>query len=455
MWVGREKEIAELRCFVASGNMKASLMYGKRRIGKTTLVKKVLDESGANYIFFEALESDYQKNLDSLTALFAEKLSMQLGSYRSFLDAFSILKVVSEPLIIVIDEYQYLKQSRPKGEVDSEFKQVIDNLPEKTKLVLTGSYVTIMKELLEEDNPLFGRFSLVQNLKELDYVRCRRFYQHRSISEAVGIHAVFGGSPYILGAYDESRNLEENIKALLLNDTGTARTYIEFLLFKEVGKVGVLNDILNAIGNGKLRYSEIESRLNMKSTGLLATYLELLKNMELIECIAPINNKSDKKKRFYAIKDNLVRFYYAYVYSNKSALQNIGEDLFYESYVRPSLDTFISYRFEAMARSYLMRRETAEKSTSVLDIGTYWYDDAQTKSNGEFDCVIRFKDHYAVYEVKHYSTPMTLAEIEAEADKIRRIRELSPVEIGFVCSSGFESRPEGYDYITADDMYAV
>ena len=93
MWVGREKEIAELRCFVASGSMKASLMYGRRRIGKTTLVKKVLDESGANYIFFEALESDYQKNLDSLTALFAEKLSMQLGSYRSFLDAFSILRI--------------------------------------------------------------------------------------------------------------------------------------------------------------------------------------------------------------------------------------------------------------------------------------------------------------------------------------------------------------------------
>ena len=57
MWVGREKEIAELKRFVASSDMKASLMYGKRRIGKTTLVKKVLDESGANYIFFEALES--------------------------------------------------------------------------------------------------------------------------------------------------------------------------------------------------------------------------------------------------------------------------------------------------------------------------------------------------------------------------------------------------------------
>ena len=132
-----------------------------------------------------------------------------------------------------------------------------------------------------------------------------------------------------------------------MRQNGVARNYIEYILFKELGKVSILNDILRIIGNGKVRYSQIESSLNIASNGLLSKYLALLQDLGLIAQIAPINRKNDKKKSYYSIVDNLVCFYYTYVFPNIPALQNINENDFYDSYIEPSLKTFISYRFEA------------------------------------------------------------------------------------------------------------
>ena len=407
---------------------------------------------GRNFIYFECVEASVSANL----RLFCSSAGFNpVMPYATFLDAFNELARKEGDVVVVIDEYQNLHLKEEDVSIDSLMQVAIDQCPPGMKIILCGSYVTAMKKLLKEENPLFGRFDPVIHLESMDYLDSALFYPDVPTREKIEYYSVFGGCPYINDSLDLDAGLRSNIMKLILAQDSKARNYVEHLLFKELKKMDGINEILAILANGKKSYSEIQSNLGSRSNGYAAERLSILEDMGVVSKRAPINDPGNKKKTRYEINDNLLRFYYAYVYSNKSALQNIGEDLFYESYVRPSLDTFISYRFEAMARNYLMRRATAEKSTSVLDIGTYWYDDVQTKSNGEFDCVIRFKDHYAVYEVKHYSTPMTLAEIEVEADKIRRIRELSPVEIGFVCSCGFESRPEGYDYITADDMYAV
>lgn len=454
MFIGRQQEIKELNEFLSSERSKAALIYGKRRIGKTTLIQHVLADVKKDNIFFEASEDTYESNLSSFTDLISTSLSIPLGSYKSFSEVFAFLKVTAKPLVVVIDEFQYLMTARSEKSAESEFKQIIDNLPSNIKLILTGSYVTAMKEIILEDRPLFGRFDLIQNIGELDYLISREFYKNHDLYNCVEFHAVFGGSPFILSLIREEESLSENIKRLLLNPTGIARTYIEFILFKEVGKVGILNDILRVLGNGKLRYSQIENKLNLKSTGLLSKYLKLLEKMDLVDVTIPVNKKADDKKTFYSIKDNLVRFFYAYIYPNKSQLQNIGADAFFESYISPSLTTFISYRFEGIVRDYLMLRASRE-SLPVLNIGTYWYDDKLTRTNGEFDCVVQYKTYYMIYEVKFYSRPMSVSEIHEEVKQIESITEIENKKIGFVCTGGFEEKIDGYEYITIDDVYSV
>lgn len=451
MFIGREIEKKDLWTFLSSNKTKAALIYGRRRIGKTTLIKNVLAENNVNHIFFEALETEYETNLSMLSQLFSDKLSLPVGRFRSFIDLFTLLNMTKERLVIVLDEYQYMKMSRKDNSIDSEFKQIIDNLPENIKLILTGSYVTMMKEILSYENPLFGRFQLIQNIKELDYLTSRGFYPSLSYRDSVCFYAIFGGSPFMLEAIDENSSLEENIRKLILNPTGIVRTYIEFILFKEIGKVGYLNDILRIIGNGKLRYSQIEASLNFRSSGLLSKYLSILEQMEIIGRSRPINRKDDEKKTFYSINDNLIRFYFAYIQPHTSELRNIGEEAFYKKYILPSLTTFISYRFEAIVRDYLKRKASA---SAIMDIGTYWYDDKDSKTNGEFDCVTKHPDGYTVYEAKFLSRPMTPGEMEEEAEKIRNIKGLSNISIGFASAEGFEEKPKGYEYITLEEIYS-
>ena len=451
MFIGREIEKEDLWAFISSDKTKAALIYGRRRIGKTTLIKTVLEEKKVNHIFFEALEAEYETNLGMLNQLLSDKLGLPMGRFRSFIDLFTLLNMTKERLVIVLDEYQYMKMSRKDNSIDSEFKQIIDNLPENIKLILTGSYLTKMKEILSYENPLFGRFQLIQNIKELDYLTSRRFYPSLSYRDSVCFYAIFGGSPFMLEAIDENSSLEENVRRLILNPTGIVRTYIEFILFKEIGKVSYLNDILRIIGNGKLRYSQIEASLNLKSNGLLSKYLSILEQMELIGRSRPINRKDDEKKTFYSINDNLIRFYFAYIQPHTSELRNIGEEAFYGRYIIPSLTTFISYRFEAIVRDYLKRKAS---SSPILDIGTYWCDDKDTKRNDEFDCVVRHPAGYTVYEAKFLSRPMTPGEMEEEAEKIRNIKALGDISIGFASAEGFERMPEGYEYITLEDIYS-
>ena len=107
MFIGREIEKKDLWTFLSSNKTKAALIYGRRRIGKTTLIKNVLAENNVNHIFFEALETEYETNLSMLNQLFSDKLGLPIGRFRSFTELFMFLNLTKERLVIVIDEQKH------------------------------------------------------------------------------------------------------------------------------------------------------------------------------------------------------------------------------------------------------------------------------------------------------------------------------------------------------------
>lgn len=455
MFVGRESELKALTEFMNAAETKAATVYGRRRIGKTTLLRKAIVDAPGKTIFFEALDGRYETNLNLLAKQVSDLLGAPLGSFQHHLDLFHTLQLYKEPLTIVIDEYQFLKQSRTGNEVDSEFKQIIDQLPGNMKLILTGSHVTMMKELLEQDNPLFGRFQLVMRVDELEYWQAQAFYPDLPVYDKACFHSVFGACPYILENLNPALGLMDNIINMFVRQNGLARIYIEYILFKEIGKVSILNDILRVIGNGKVRYSQIENSLNLPSNGLLSKYLGMLQDMGLIASITPINKKNDRKKAYYAIADNLVRFYYTYIYPNASSIIHLREEDFYDAYIKLSIGTFISIRFESIVRDYLRIKVAELEGTTPLDIGTFWYDDPKTKKNGEFDCAVRFNDHYSLYEAKFYTRSMSVAEMRAEAAQVSKVQGLGEIRLGFASVNGFEEAVDDYILIDGEDLYSL
>ncbi len=151
---------------------------------------------------------------------------------------------------------------------------------------------------------------------------------------------------------------------------------------------------------------------------------------------------------------NILRFYFSYIYKKRGELSLIGIETFYEKYINNSLNTYVSYRFESIACQYFSRL-AKEGNLDIETIGSYWFDDKENKSNREFDCVLKYSNNeYATYEVEYYQRPMSKHEIDAEAGKMKDIKELKLMKLGLISSSGFEEKPLGdIHYITGVDFY--
>ena len=339
-------------------------------------------------------------------------------------------------------------------EADSMLQKIIDSLKgTSVKVIVSGSAVSMMKEMLDEGNPLFDRFGAVINLKEFDYYDASLFMKEISERDKTAYYSVFGGSPNVLEAIDTSLTLENNIERLLLAPDGRIRSFIEHSLLMEYGKIGSALSIFEMLGNSKKTYTEIKDRLDPANTVNLAKQLEKFINNESIRKVRPINKKNEKKRTFYTISDNLIRFYFRYVYPNRRQLELINEKAVFDESIKPSLDTYISNRFESIAHVYFVRLARNGKLPGIVDIGTYWYDDKEHHANGEFGCVLEFRDGYDVFEVKYYKDRMTESAADKECEQIRAIKDFKARRIGFVSISGFDFESDDYVLITGEDLF--
>lgn len=453
MYIGREREIKELSEELSSSKKSAVLVYGKRRIGKSSLIaecSKKFDGIVINHLFSK---TSYAGNLSLLSRSVMAALGLPLSTkFATIFDLFDFIKTQKSRILLVLDEYQYFKESGKPGEVDSYMQGVLDSIGDNMKLIFCGSYISIMKELLLEGNPLFGRFTKILRIEEFDYYDAARFYKDLTVRDKIRFYAVFGGSPYVLINLDFNKPLEENIKNLLISQDSLLRSYIENIMLREIQKNYDVR-ILEVIGNGKKRYNEILHFLDMNDSGLLDKQLKNLLSMETVEKLFPINKPNDKKKQFYEIKDNLLRFYFTFIFANEALISKFGNEMFFNNTISSALNTFISYRFEGIVNQYFKRLAHTGRLQDIIDFGSFWYDDAKNGRNGQFDCVLKEKNGYDFYEVKFHEKPMPRSECEAEEKQILSIAEMNCVKIGFVCSGGFDFDSQKYDLIAGKSLY--
>lgn len=452
MFIGRNKELSILKDQFSCKKKSVVLVYGKRRIGKSTLIKEAAKTFKGTVINHLCVKSSFKGNLSLLCRSVCLALGLPEMKFVTVIDLFDFLGKQSQKILLVLDEYQYFKESLKDMEVDSLMQTIVDQLPENVKLTFCGSYISVMKELLQEENPLFGRFTAILRIEEFDYYESSLFYPDLPIRDKIGFFAVFGGSPYVLCNLNYKKSLEENVIALLIEQNSLLRTYIENVMLKEIQKTYDVR-ILEIIGNGKKRYKEIAGLLGNEDTGLLDKQLKNLLNMETLAKTFPINKAGDKKKQFYEIKDNLLRFYFTYVFSNDALIDKFGAKEYCKNIIEKSLDTFISYRFEGIVIQYFRRLAHEGRLPGVEDFGSYWYDDAKSGKNGQFDCVLKEKDGYEFFEAKFYIKPMSFSECEKEENQIRSITEMGYKRVGFVCSAGFDFENDKYALVTGEELY--
>ncbi len=377
MFVGRGHELEKLKDFFSNPKKKAALIYGKRRVGKSTLINEAAKSFDGVVINYLSLVAPFKINLEALSTLVLSSFGDDGGYSFSSLDSLiKYLRNKNERILLVIDEYQYFKKGTSEFNLDSAFQRAIDTeLGDNLKLVISGSYISMMLELLEGDNPLYDRFSLTMLLEDMDYYDAFKFFSVSELRKKVEFFSVFGGSPNVLEVIDETKTLKENIISLLLEKDSFLRAYIENDLLLEFSNLYNMMGILASLGNGKKRFTEISDKLGNFNPGLLTKTLEVLQKVGIIKAVYPINKEGNKKYKFYEISNNLVRFYYAYIYKEQSRLRLSGPEVFYNQMIDAKLNKFISHRFEELVKEYFSRAvRTGNEDPQIESVGSYWYD---------------------------------------------------------------------------------
>ena len=445
MFYGREIERKKLcTMFQADGQM-ISLIYGRRRIGKSELIKQVLKETEIKSIYYECKQTTEQNNVDSLAELIGELFDFPKPAFENMevLLQFLFQKAEKEQLILVLDEYPYLRENS-KG-LDSILQSVIDHYKDTSnmKLIVCGSYVDTMKALLEKQNPLYGRIDLTLNLKPMDYYESALFYSEFSDEDKVRLFSVFGGIPYYNRLIDSGKSVRDNIIDLIASPGARLENEVSMYLNSEISKITNANEVFEALAKGFSRYKDILDQSNVSSGPALIDILDKLMRMDVVAKEAPINDENNKKKSGYFISDNLSLFYYKYIFRNMSRLNIMDSDVFYDRYISEDFETkYVPKSFERICKQYLIRKNRKGLMDEIFEkIGKYYYDDPAEKKNGEFDIVTQDDRGYIFYEAKFRKDPVTESIVQNE---IRQVEQtgLKCYKYGFFSRGAFTCEKE-------------
>lgn len=445
-FIGRTKEQEKLLAQLSSPIQNAALLYGRRRVGKSELILHTMRQaSDARTIYYECRQTTTENNTKNLSEVIAEAFDMPPLAFSDIEAALRFVfdRATGEKIVLAIDEYPYLRDV-VKG-MDSILQVLLDEYRDRSRLslILCGSYVEVMKSLLERDNPLYGRIDLKINLQPMDYYESAQFYPERSCEDKVRLFSVFGGIPYYNRLIDKNASVRENLIHLILEPDARLEDEVPSYLLSEISKIGNAHEIFSALADGHARYRDILSQSHVSSGATLVNVLNRLIGMQLVQRRSPINDPNNKKRTSYVICDGLSKFYYRYVFRYLSQRSVLDPEVYYDRYVNDDFETqFVPRAFEEVCRQYLVRQNRMGNSEPPFDlIGTYSYDDPVTRTNGEFDVVTKDPLGYSFYEAKFRTTPITQRMIEDEIEQVQRAG-LTCHRYGFFSRSGFEAQAD-------------
>lgn len=440
MFYGRIKQKKSLLNMIKKDEQMICLIYGRRRIGKSELIKQTLKETDVQSIYYECKQTTERNNVDSLAEIISDTFQFPKPSFSDIEELLNFLFKKSEdsPLILVFDEYPYLREN-VKG-LDSIIQSVIDKYKDTShmKFIICGSYVDTMKALLAKQNPLYGRVDLTIDLKPMDYYESAMFYKDFSDEDKVRLYSVFGGIPYYNRLIDSDMSVKDNIINLIASPGARLENEVSMYLSSEISKITNANEVFEALARGFSKYKDILDQSNVSSGPTLVDVLEKLIKMDVVKKEAPINDENNKKKAGYFICDNLSLFYYKYIFRNISRMNVMDSEVFYHKYIEEDFETkHVPKVFEDICKQYLIRLNKEGKIDEVFEkIGKYYYDDSMNRKNGEFDIVTLDDKGYIFYEAKFRKEPVTESMIKEEILQVDQTG-ISCYKYGFISRSGF------------------
>ena len=427
IFIGREKELTDLDELYAQNRFQLFVLYGRRRVGKTTLLNEFCKDKDS--IFYSAEQSNNKLNLEKFSELVFNFFNERnLEPFSSWTNALSYIDEhqKNKRIVLVIDEFPYLVKKNKA--LLSELQHLIDHRLGNGNLfmVLCGSYMGFMeKEVLGSKSPLFGRRTGQLHMKPFNYQTSIKFLNRFTDEEKLKLYGAFGGTPLYLQQIESDETFEENIKRAFLKNTSYLYEEPLLLLRQEVQEPGVYSAIIEAIAGGYTKANEISTKIGEDAAKCLK-YIKTLCELGILYKETPFGEKESSRKTLYGISDFMFRFWYRYIFTNRTLIETGAKEAVWMKRIEPDYNNYMGLVFEKICMDYL-NVQNAKGQLPILftSIGRWWGTNPATRNQVEIDLIANDGKDYLIGECKWRNEKLDLAvlqDLKQKADIFSRNR---------------------------------
>ncbi len=373
IFIDRETELEILKERFNSGRAEFMVIYGRRRIGKTELVKKIISEHGG--IILMGREESKKLQLQRFARLLGEYFEDEFLKKQGFnnWDAFFeyiYTKSKDRRIIIALDEFPYLVKEEKA--LPSMLQDYWDNKLQNTRifLIILGSSISMMERLLGYKSPLYGRRTGQLKLAPFKF---KDVAMHiKNIERAVEFYSVFGGTPAYITEVESSKDIVENIKEKFLRMDSFIYQDVRFVLMEELEEPRYYFSILEAIAAGNVSFGDIINYTGLERS-LVGKYINVLIELDLIRRELSITAPAKTKKGIYSFKDNIFSFWFGFIYPYEDLI-SLGRSEEVVSKISRDLNSYTGKAFEEISKEFLWQINRTKFDLNFTRMGRWWYE---------------------------------------------------------------------------------
>lgn len=350
MYVRRTAQLQLLEEQYAAQGNNLVILYGRKGMGKTTLIREFLKDKQWTY-YYEGTECVRSLQLDCMNRQWNSELEAEPIQDYSLLFS-EIIGMNEKKTVIVLDEFHYILKSSPDF---ADAFQLLHNPNRPVMFVLCSSSIRwVENEMVQDLGGYASYITAFIKLKEFSFVDFVNRFPDSSVETCIHINAILGGIPEYLNEWQETKSLRENITDILLDKDGRLIMASQQFLKLELREPAVYNTILFLLAQGNRKLNALHEKTGF-SRAKISVYLKNLIQLDLVEKLVPLNEegKENVQKGLYRIKDHFFNFWYRFVYPNLSDLMLGKTRKVYKEKVAPYLDDYMQEYFADVCTEYL------------------------------------------------------------------------------------------------------
>ncbi len=456
---GREREVARFKEHYTSKGSNLLCLYGRRRVGKSALIREFAIQTKAPLFVFEGLEDqrtrEQIRHFRNTLAKYLNDDVIAKAEFNTWDEIFNLLskkllerKNKQKKLIIAFDELQWMAAKRTQ--LISLIKYFWDNVwkEHNVVLILCGSVATFMVDKVIHSKALYGRIDLEILLKPMGIRESKQFFlAKRSNEEIIKYFMIFGGIPKYFEEINMNQSLKQNLQRLCFEPNGFFVEEFAKVFNSQFKEPRIYMRIVELLNSQKLSFNEIAAKLKMNKGGGLQRYLINLEKAQIISsyCPSTLIYKSGKNKK-YAIVDEYLSFYFKFIQPNLTIIKKNDTENLFHKLCESKWQPWLGLAFERFVfRNAIFIAELMGFAEEVIDYSPYFNREEKIQIDLMY---VRQDKVITICEVKFHEQVIdtkVIAEMESKINKFQ-IPKGYTLERALISFSGQSKALKDSDY---------